>query len=131
MDRHDGRSTCQRLPLRTRDLTVHIHIFRIVLVLAKLKVPTDYIYFDSSTAGVRIFIMSHDGDCEVCEVANIASEVELEANILLGNIVFYCLNVLKKERIRYKGIDGNYYRDVMEQVEDLEDLVRKERKQSG
>jgi hypothetical protein len=107
----------------SRDLTKHVQIFRIGLVLAELalKTPISYIDFDISSNTVKLFI----NDGEEVDATDLAEAVERESNKFLGNIVFYCLNVLQdKDKIKDKEIEGDYFREVMKDVKDLDRLLQ-------
>ncbi|KAF2122500.1 hypothetical protein BDV96DRAFT_1551 [Lophiotrema nucula] len=116
-----------------KDLAKHVHIFRIGLVLTELalKTPISYIDFDPSTGGVRIFISSFNHDSEPLDATEIAAEVDNKTNILLGNIVFTCLSALEKDGMKDREIESTYYKEVLSQADQLEALVKKERKRGS
>ncbi|KAF2177905.1 hypothetical protein K469DRAFT_732196 [Zopfia rhizophila CBS 207.26] len=112
-----------------RDLRAHCHIFRIGLLLAELALKTQitYIEFDSMTGGASIYISELDS--EALDATEIAAEVDLKANVMLGNIVFFCLSALQeRDMMGNKEIEGDYYNDVVKQAEQLETLIQADRK---
>jgi hypothetical protein len=111
---HTGRGS--------RDLTKHIQIFRIGLVL------TELVDFDPSTNTVKLFV----NDGEEVDAGDLAAAVERESNIFLGNIVFYCLNVLQdKNKMRDTAIEADYYREVVKEAKELEGLMQTDRRRGG
>ncbi|OAL46286.1 hypothetical protein IQ07DRAFT_201952 [Pyrenochaeta sp. DS3sAY3a] len=113
-----------------RDLSRHIHIFRIGLVLAELalKSPITYIEYDGSNFGIKLFI----DDGEEVDANDIAAEVERRRNVFLGNMVFFCLNVLQdRNAMSNKSIEGSYFKDVLSQADELDGLIKAERKRGG
>jgi hypothetical protein len=109
------------------DLTKHIHIFRIGLVLTELalKAPISYVDFDPSSNTVKLFI----NDGEEVDVFDLAAAVERESNVFLGNIVFYCLNVLQdKNKMRDTAIEVDYYMEVVKDAKELEGLMQADRR---
>lgn len=116
-----------------RDLSKHIQIFRIGLLLTELalKAPVSYISYDTTTSTVKIYIKHSNKETEELDAAEIAAEVENKTNILLGNIVFFCLSTLQeKDVMADKEIEAAYYRDVMKDADELEALVRADRRRS-
>ncbi|RMZ70560.1 hypothetical protein GMOD_00000667 [Pyrenophora seminiperda CCB06] len=102
-----------------RDLSQHIQIFRIGLVLAELalKAPISYIEYDSTTYTIRMYI----NDGQEVGAHEIASEVALKSNMLLANMVFFCLNALQDSRVMAeRSIEGSYFEDVFKQAEELD-----------
>jgi hypothetical protein len=113
-----------------RDLSKHIHIFRIGLVLAELalKSPISYIDFDSATYTTRLYV----NDGEEVDANEIASQVEMRSNVFLGNMVFFCLNVLQDgHAMADRSIEGSYFQDVVKQAEELDRLIRADRRRRG
>ncbi|KAH7095261.1 hypothetical protein FB567DRAFT_24701 [Paraphoma chrysanthemicola] len=111
----------------SRDLTKHVQIFRIGLVVAELalKTPISYVDFDPSSNTVKLFV----NDGEEKDPTDLAEDVERESNKFLGNIVFYCLNVLQdKDRMKDKEIEGDYFREVMKDVKHLNGLLQPEKR---
>jgi hypothetical protein len=110
-----------------RDLTKHIQIFRIGLVLTELalKSPVSYIDYDPASNTVKLFI----NDGEEVDAGELAEAVQRENNVLLGNMVFYCLNVLQdKDKMRDKAIEADYYREVVKYAKELDGLLQKDRR---
>jgi hypothetical protein len=110
-----------------RDLTKHIQVFRIGLVLTELalKSPISYIDYDPVSNTVKLFI----NDGEEVDAGEVAEAVQRENNVLLGNIVFYCLNVLQdKDKMKDKEIEGDYFRHVLKDAKELDGLLQKERR---
>ncbi|EFQ87110.1 hypothetical protein CFE70_005501 [Pyrenophora teres f. teres 0-1] len=104
-----------------RNLSQHIQIFRIGLVLAELalKSPISCIEFDSTTYTIRMYV----NDGREVGAHEIASEVELKSNMLLANMVFFCLNVLQDSRtMAERSIDRNYFETVSKQAEELDNV---------
>ncbi|RAR07243.1 hypothetical protein DDE82_002863 [Stemphylium lycopersici] len=110
-----------------RDLSKHIHIFRIGIVLAELALrsPISYIDFDSATNTTRLYVK----DGEEVGANEIAAQVELKSNIFLGNMVFFCLNVLQDDRAMSEGnIEGGYFQEVIKQAEELDRFIGADRR---
>jgi hypothetical protein len=110
-----------------RDLTKHIQIFRIGLVLTELalKSPVSYIDYDPASNTVKLFI----NDGEEVDAGELAEAVQRENNVLLGNMVFYCLNVLQdKDKMRDRAIEADYYREVVKDAKELDGLLQKDRR---
>ncbi|KAF2031869.1 hypothetical protein EK21DRAFT_87691 [Setomelanomma holmii] len=110
----------------SRDLTKHIHISGIGLVLVELalKSPISYLEFDSRSNIVKLVV----NDGEEIDPAELAEAVERESNKFLGNIVFYCLNVLQdKDKMKDKEIEGDYFREVMKDARELDGLLQKDK----
>jgi len=102
-----------------RDLSQHIQIFRIGLVLSEiaLKSSISYIEFDGITYTIRMY--TNDG--REVGAHEIASEVALKSNVLLANMVFFCLNALQDSRVMAeRSIEGSYFEDVFRQAEELD-----------
>jgi hypothetical protein len=121
----DQCHTSNRMGRGNRDLTKHIQIFRIGLVLCELalKSPISYVDFDPSSNTVKLFI---NNDEEI-DAADLAGMVDREHNKLLGNIVFYCLNVLQdKDKMRDKSIEADYFREVIKDAKELDGLLQKD-----
>jgi hypothetical protein len=117
--------TSNRMGRGNRDLTKHIQIFRIGLVLCELalKSPISYVDFDPSSNSVKLFI---NNDEEI-DAADLAGMVDREHNKLLGNIVFYCLNVLQdKDKMKDKSIEADYFREVVKDAKELDGLLQKD-----
>ncbi|KAF1920372.1 hypothetical protein BDU57DRAFT_440193 [Ampelomyces quisqualis] len=111
----------------SRDLTKHIQIFRIGLVITELalKSPMSYIDYDPKTNTVKLFI----NDGEEVDAAEMAEAVQRENNGLLGDIVFYCLNVLQdRDKMKDKMIEADYYREVVKDAKELDGLLQKDRR---
>ncbi|CAG5147901.1 uncharacterized protein ALTATR162_LOCUS2114 [Alternaria atra] len=114
----------------SRDLSKHIQIFRIGLVLAEiaLKAPFSYIDFDTTTHKTKLYI----NDGEEVSAHDVASQVDMKSNILLGNMVFFCLNVLQDNHVMdERSIDGGYFQDVLKQAEELERILGADRRRGG
>ncbi|KAF1946616.1 hypothetical protein EJ02DRAFT_393611 [Clathrospora elynae] len=114
----------------SRDLSKHMHIFRIGLVLAELalKSPILYIDFDDSTNMTKLFI----NDGEEVDAGEVAAQVDLKSNVFLGNMVFFCLNVLQnRDAMADKSIEGAYFQDVLKQAEELDGLIRADKRRGG
>jgi hypothetical protein len=110
-----------------RDLTKHIQIFRIGLVLTELalKSPVSYIDYDPVSNTVKLFIK----DGEEVDAGELAEAVTRENNVLLGNMVFYCLNVLQdRDKMRDRAIEADYYREVVKDAKELDGLLQKDRR---
>lgn len=106
-----------------RDLSKHVHIFRIGLVIAEicLKSSISYIDFDTSTDTVKLFI----NDGEEVDATEVAAEVERKTNVFLGNMVFFCLSALQeRDRLNDRSIEGVYFRDVVKEAEKLDEVIR-------
>ncbi|KAH4180953.1 hypothetical protein HBI29_132680 [Parastagonospora nodorum] len=119
--------TSNRMGRGSRDLRKHIQIFRIGLVLCELalKTPISYVDFDPSSNAVKLFI---NNDEEI-DVVDLAAAVERENNVLLGNIVFYCLNVLQdKDKMKDKAIEADYYKEVLKDAKELHGQLRKDKR---
>jgi hypothetical protein len=113
-----------------RDLSKHIQIFRIGLVLAEiaLKTPFSYIDFDSANYKMQIYIK----DGEEVSAHDVASQVEMRSNILLGNMAFFCLNVLQDNSVMAeRSIESSYFQDVLKQAEELERFFGGDRRRGG
>jgi hypothetical protein len=122
--------TANRQRRDDRNLSKHIHIFRIGLVLAELalKSPISYIDFDGTTYTTRLYV----NDGEEVNANEIASRVEMRSNVFLGNMVFFCLNVLQdSQAMADKSVEGSYFQDVFKQAEELDRLVRADRRRGG
>lgn len=106
-----------------RDLSKHTHIFRVGLVVAELclKSSISYIDFDLATGTVKLFI----NDGEEVDATEIAAEVERKTNVLLGNMVFFCLSTLQeRDRLADRSIEGAYFLEVVKEAEKLDEVVR-------
>jgi hypothetical protein len=122
--------TANRQRRDDRDLSKHIHIFRIGLVLAELALmaPISYIDFDGSTYTTRLYIK----DGEEVDANAIAAQVEIRSNVFLGNMVFFCLNVLQdSQAMAEKSIEGCYFQEVVKQAEELDRLIKADRRRGG
>jgi hypothetical protein len=110
-----------------RDLTKHIQIFRIGLVLAELalKTPISYVDFDPSSYTVKLY----NDDAAEIDIEGLAEAVKLESNELLANMVFKCLNVLQdKEHMSDRAIERYYLEKVLSDAKELDGLLREGRK---
>ena len=119
--------TANRMGRGSRDLRKHIQIFRIGIVLCELalKTPISYVDFDPSSNTVKLFI---NNDEEI-DVVDLAAAVERENNVLLGNIVFYCLNVLQdKDKMKDRAIEADYYKEVLKDAKELDVQLQKDRR---
>jgi hypothetical protein len=119
--------TANRMGRGSRDLRKHIQIFRIGLVLCELalKTPISYVDFDPSANSVKLFI---NNDEEI-DAVDLAAAVERENNVLLGNIVYYCLNVLQdKDKMKDKAIEADYFRKVLKDAKELDGLLQNDRR---
>jgi hypothetical protein len=117
-----------------RDLSKHIQIFRIGLLLAEiaLKTPISYVDYDPSSCTVKIYISSFNGDGEPVDATEIAEEVQNKTNVLMGNIVFFCLSALQeKDKLSDREIEASYYKEVLKDVEELEAIVKADKKRSN
>lgn len=106
-----------------RDLSKHMHIFRIGLVITELclKSPISYVEFDSSTDTIKLFI----NDGEEVDATEVAAEVERRTNVFLGNMVFFCLSALQeRDRLNDKSIEGAYLTNVVKEAERLDHVIR-------
>jgi hypothetical protein len=106
-----------------RDLSKHVHIFRIGLVVAELCLKSEikYIDFDPATETVKLFI----NDGEEVDATEIAAEVERKTNVFLGNMVFFCLNTLQeRDRMSDRSIEGSYFTEVVREAERLDEVIR-------
>ncbi|KAF2685646.1 hypothetical protein K458DRAFT_416869 [Lentithecium fluviatile CBS 122367] len=120
-------------PRDRRDITKHMHIFRIGLVLAEfaLQSPIGTLSFNPITCTIDILVPGPHGRNEVVEVEEIAAEVERKTNVFLGNMVAFCLSVLRDdEGPREKSAEHRYFEEVLEQAEELEGLMREWRRGS-
>lgn len=116
-----------RMGRGSRDLTKHIQIFRIGLVLCELalKTPISYVDFDPSSNTVKLFI-NHD---EEIDAVDLAAAVDREHNKFMGNIVYYCLNVLQdKDKMRDRAIEADYFREVVKDAKELDGLLQQDRR---
>ncbi|KAL1800239.1 hypothetical protein ACET3X_000581 [Alternaria dauci] len=114
----------------SRDLSKHIQIFRIGLVLAEiaLKAPLYYIDFDTATYTTKLYI----NDGEEVSAHEVASQVEMKSNIFLGNMVFFCLSVLQDDNtMDERSIEGGYFHNVIKQAEELENILGSDRRRGG
>ena len=114
----------------SRDLSKHIQIFRIGLVLAEmaLKAPFSHIDFETATYTTKLYI----NDGEEVSAHEIASQVDMKSNILLGNMVFFCLNVLQDNNaMAERSIEGSYFQHVLKQAEELERILGSDRRRGG
>jgi len=107
------------------------HIFRIGLVLAEiaLQLPVLSSSFTPTQSHhqfpiLKIYIESEDGEEVELDVHGVVAEVERRTNVLVGNIVFACLNILCENSIEAseRTVEGMYYRDVLTTVGLLEEL---------
>jgi hypothetical protein len=113
-----------------RDLSKHVQIFRIGLVLAEIALKTPFSYIDFDTATYKTSLYINDG--EEVSAHEVASQVELRSNILLGNMVFFCLNVLQDNIVMAdESIQSSYFRDVLGQAEELERFFGADRRRGG
>jgi hypothetical protein len=109
-----------------RDLSKHVQIFRIGLVVAELCLKSEikYVDFDPNTETVKLFI----GDGEEVDATEVAAEVERKTNVFLGNMVFFCLSTLQeRDRMSDRKIEGSYFTEVVKEAERLDEIVRTER----
>ncbi|KAF9701055.1 hypothetical protein EKO04_000809 [Ascochyta lentis] len=110
-----------------RDLSKHVHIFRIGIVLAELCLKTSFprIAFHAPTNTVKLFL----NDNEEVHAIELAAEVERKSNVYVGNIVFFCLSVLQRQdRLDDTRIESAYLTEVVNEAERLDDAVKKGRK---
>lgn len=106
-----------------RDLTKHTQIFRIGLAIAELSLKSSisYIDFDAATDTVKLFL----ADGVEFDATEMAAEVERRTNILVGNIVFFCLSALQdRDRMHDKRIEGAYFTEVVAQAEQLDQMAK-------
>ncbi|KAF3047718.1 hypothetical protein E8E12_011512 [Didymella heteroderae] len=106
-----------------RDLSKHIHIFRIGLVVAELCLKSEikYIDFDPGTETVKLFV----NDGEEVDATELAAEVERKTNVFLGNMVFFCLSTLQERaRLSDRSIEGSYFTEVVKEAEKLDEVIR-------
>jgi len=65
--------------------------------------------------------MMYTNDGREVGAHEIASEVALKRNLLLANMVFFCLNALQDSRVMAeRSIEGSYFEDVFKQAEELD-----------
>jgi hypothetical protein len=96
-----------------------------VLCELALKTPISYVDFDPSANSVKLFI---NNDEEI-DAVDLAAAVERENNVLLGNIVYYCLNVLQdKDKMKDKAIEADYFRKVLKDAKELDGLLQNDRR---
>ncbi|KAF2827724.1 hypothetical protein CC86DRAFT_215334 [Ophiobolus disseminans] len=110
-----------------RELGKHVQIFRVGLVLAELalKTPISYVDLDAVSNTVELYI----NDGEKVYAADLAEAVERESNRYLGNIVFYCLNVLQdQDKMSDRAIEADYFRQVVRDAKELDGLLMKDGK---
>ena len=56
----------------------------------------------------------------------------MRSNVFLGNMVFFCLNVLQdNQAMADKSVEGSYYKDVFKQAEELDRLIKADRRRGG
>ncbi|KAJ4365895.1 hypothetical protein N0V83_008517 [Neocucurbitaria cava] len=113
-----------------RDLSKHLHIFRIGLVIAELalKSPISYIDYDGVANTTKLFV----NDGEEIDANDVAAEVERKSNVFLGNMAFFCLNVLQdRDAMADKSIEGSYFKEVLRNAEQLDALVKADRRRGG
>ena len=118
----------------SRDLTRHVHIFRIGLVMAELclKKKIAYVDFDMRANNVRINMDDEHGVTREASANDIAAEVDLVCNPYLGDMVFFCLSALQdKKRLNDKDIQGDYFSVVVRNAEDLDKLIKAPRRRGG
>lgn len=118
----------------SRDLTRHIQIFRIGLVIAELclKARFTYIHFDTRANNIRIYMDEGQGATREVNANEVASEVDLICNTYLGDMVFFCLSVLQdKKRLDDKDIQGDYFNIVVRNAEELDKLIKAPRRRSA
>ncbi|KAH8724564.1 hypothetical protein GQ44DRAFT_617733 [Phaeosphaeriaceae sp. PMI808] len=123
----DQCHTANRMGRGNRDLTKHIQIFRIGLVLTELalKSTISYVDYDPFTNTMKLYI----NDGEEVDATELAEAVERESTKYLGNIVFYCLNVLQdKDKMKDKSIEVDYFKEVIKDAKELEGLLKKDRR---
>jgi hypothetical protein len=105
------------------------HIFRLGLLLAEIATkitvcPIGHLgdlasLVDFEVGGIR------EEDGFPIDAVEIAAEVEVNTNVLIGNVVFACLSVLQENGEIDEDVDEMFYRTVLGQVEELEDLMRR------
>jgi hypothetical protein len=104
-------------------------IFRLGLLLAEIatKIPVSPIVDLDDKAGLVDFEVGgiREEDGFPIDAVEIAAEVEVNTNVLIGNVVFACLSVLQEEGEVDEDVDEMFYRTVLGQVEELEDLMRR------
>ncbi|KAF3005131.1 hypothetical protein E8E13_010307 [Curvularia kusanoi] len=113
------------------DLTRHVHIFRIGLVLAELclKTKISYVDFDMRANNVRIYMDDEMSVTREVSANDIASEVDLVCNPYLGEMVFFCLSALQdKKRLNDKLIQGDYFSIVVRHAGELDRLIKAPRR---
>jgi hypothetical protein len=98
-----------------RDLTKHIQIFRIGLVLTELalKSPVSYIDYDPVSNTVKLFIK----DGEEVDAGELAEAVTRENNVLQD-----------RDSMRDRAIEADYYREVVKDAKELDGLLQKDRR---
>ncbi|KAL6709479.1 Protein spt10 [Coniothyrium glycines] len=104
-----------------RNLSRHIHVFRVGLVLTELalKQPVSYIAFDRTTNTVKLYM--DDGD--ELDALQVAAQIDLKANVFLGNMVLFCLSALQDQDVMSdKNIETAYFKYVVKEAEKLEAL---------
>lgn len=129
----------QRRDRDTRDLSKHIHIFRIGLLLTELALKTPISYIDTNysphnqTSSLKVFIPGIGEEGASLSAMEIAAAVDMKTNVLLGNMVFECLNVLMEGKGEEGEVEGSFYREVVRVSEELEGVCfgRGERRRGG
>jgi hypothetical protein len=71
-------------------------------------------------------------DGEEISAHEVASQVDMKSNIFLGNMVFFCLNVLQDTNVMdERSIQGDYFQDVLKQAEELEKILGANSRRGG
>lgn len=66
-------------------------------------------------------------DGERVYAADVAEAVERESNRFVGNMAFYCLNVLQdQDKTRDRAIEADYYREVVRVAKQLDGLLKED-----
>jgi hypothetical protein len=107
-----------------RDSRKSVQIFRLGLLLAEiaLKIPVSPIV----EAGLSFDVGgTREEDGVPIDAVEIAAEVEANTNVLVGNLVFACLSVLQESGELDEDVDRKFYRDVLGQVEELEEMMKR------
>jgi hypothetical protein len=98
----------------------HVQIFRVGLVLAELVLLSPISDFSFNTTERTVMFCLSTG--EEVGVHEVASLVEGRSNVLLGDVVFFCLNVLLEWE--QEAVEERYFAEVVRRAEVLEGLGR-------
>ncbi len=131
-----------------RDLSKHVQIFRIGLVLVELalRMPISHVSYDASSLGVKIFMpasssasssqslsssyLSPSASSNLAEevsALSLAAEIERRTNIHLAGMAYFCLSTLQDSAaMADQSIAAGYFQHVLRDAEALAELVREE-----